>query len=231
MTGVIVRSSANVDSGAKTRYSTVLHGLWLLVFVMLLPGVLELVPMAALAAILVFTGYKLMNVKAVVELWKYGKSEVAIYAVTLGTIISFDLLTGVLAGIACSVLKLIYVFSHLNVRVETDQAANRTTMYLHGAATFLRLPRLAKALEAVPPNSELHVHFETLDYIDHACLDLLINWEKQHEAMGGTLVIDWDTLHARFRGEADAKSPTQTGPPLSIPVLPEKDIPIHQTSV
>lgn len=63
------------------------------------------------------------------------------------------------------------------------------------------LPRLAAALEKIRPSTELHVDFEHLTYIDHACLDLLINWEKQHEATGGKLVIDWDTLHARFHGE------------------------------
>ena len=65
-------------------------------------------------------------------------------------------------------------------------------------ATFLRLPKLAAALETVPAGSELHVHFEQLSYIDHACLDLLIGWEKQHEATGGRLTIDWDSLTARF---------------------------------
>ena len=76
---------------------------------------------------------------------------------------------------------------------------------LNGTATFLRLPRLAAALEAVPPSAELHVDFEHLDYIDHACLDLLMKWAKQHEATGGGLVIDWASLHANFRREAMAR--------------------------
>jgi MFS superfamily sulfate permease-like transporter len=75
---------------------------------------------------------------------------------------------------------------------------------LAGAATFVRLPKLASELEKVLPNSELHVDLQGLDYIDHACLDLLVNWAKQHESTGGRLVIDWQTLHARFRAE-DAK--------------------------
>src|SRR4029079_1870400 len=68
-----------------------------------------------------------------------------------------------------------------------------------GTATFIRLPKLAAALEGVPADRELHVHFEQLDYIDHACLDLLMSWEKRHEAAGGSLVIDWDSLTARFQ--------------------------------
>jgi ABC-type transporter Mla MlaB component len=71
-------------------------------------------------------------------------------------------------------------------------------LHLEGAATFLRLPQLAAALDKVPSATELHVHFEQLSYIDHACLELLMSWEKQHEATGGSLVIDWHSLHARF---------------------------------
>jgi MFS superfamily sulfate permease-like transporter len=209
MTGVIVRSATNVEAGGRTRLSTILHGTWLLVFVCLLPWTLRLIPTAALAAILVYTGYKLVSVKAIKTLWSYGKSEVAIYAATLAVIVAKDLLTGVLVGIALSVLKLVYTFSHLNIRLvgptvrPGEEAAAptgaRTVLYLEGAATFIRLPKLAAALEAVPPNTELHVHFEGLTYIDHACLDLLINWEKQHEATGGSLVVDWESLTARFR--------------------------------
>ena len=61
------------------------------------------------------------------------------------------------------------------------------------------LPKLASVLEHVPPNSELHVQFDELSYIDHACLDLLMNWEKQYEATGGSLIIDWESLTAKFR--------------------------------
>jgi MFS superfamily sulfate permease-like transporter len=202
-----VRGVADVEAGARTRLSTVLHGGWLLVFVSLLPGVLRQIPTAALAAILVYTGYKLVNLKAVRTLWGYGKSEVAIYGLTLATIVAKDLLTGVLIGIGLSVVKLLYTFSHLHVRLESDPEFARNTLYLEGAATFVRLPRLAAALETVPPNTELHVHFEELTYIDHACLDLLLNWEKQHEATGGRLVVDWEGLTARFHRNGAAARP------------------------
>jgi MFS superfamily sulfate permease-like transporter len=201
MTGVIVRSSANVEAGARTRLSTILHGVWLLVFVSLLAFMLRMIPTAALAAMLVYTGYKLINVKAIKELRKYGRGEVAIYAATLGTIVCTDLLTGVLAGVALSAAKLLHRFSRLNVRLEVDEKQQVATLTLEGAATFVRLPLLAAELERVPENAELHMDFENLDYIDHACLDLLMNWAKQHEGNGGSLVIDWESLHANFRGK------------------------------
>jgi MFS superfamily sulfate permease-like transporter len=122
--------------------------------------------------------------------------------VTVAVIVATSLLTGILVGVALSVAKLISTFSHLNVRLEESPRENRTVLHLEGAATFVRLPKLAAALEAVPPNTELHVHLEELTYIDHACLALLINWKKQHESTGGSLVVDWASLTARFRGPA-----------------------------
>ena len=198
MTGVIVRSSANVQSGGKTRLSAILHGVWLLLFVALLAFVLRLIPTSALAAILVYTGYKLVNPKSIKELLNYGWGEVAIYTVTVVTIVVADLLTGVIAGVALAAAKLLYTFSHLAAELRVDPDTGRATLDLHGAATFVRLPRLANELEKVPAQAELHVDFEHLDYIDHACLDLLMTWAKQHEATGGRLVIDWESLHARF---------------------------------
>jgi MFS superfamily sulfate permease-like transporter len=199
MTGVIVRSGANVQAGARSQKSEILHGVWLLVFVSLFPFILRWIPTASLAAILVYTGFKLVNLKIVAELKKYGVSEVLIYFATIVAIVGFDLLTGVIAGFGLSILKLLATFSHLNVRIEDEPRKGRTTLYLQGTATFLRLPRLAARLEAIPAGRELHVRFEDLDYIDHACLDLLINWGKQHSATGGTLIIDWDNLTAKFR--------------------------------
>lgn len=201
MTGVIVRSSANVQAGAKTRLSTILHGAWLLLFVSVLAFMLRMIPTAALAAMLVYIGYKLVNVKAIRELRKYGWGEVVIYAATLGTIVCTDLLTGVLTGVALSAAKLLHTFSHLNVHSEVQHDGRSLVIRLEGAATFIRLPRLARALECVPDRTELHVDFDRLTYIDHACLDLLMNWAKQHESKGGTLVVDWESLHANFHSE------------------------------
>jgi MFS superfamily sulfate permease-like transporter len=199
MTGVIVRSAANVQAGARTRKSAMMHGLWLLVFVCFLTPVLRTIPVAGLAAVLVYTGYKLVNVKHIVELRKYGWSEVGIYLATLVTIVATDLLTGVVVGIGLSAAKLLYTFAHLQTEILTEPHGKRTVLALTGTATFLRLPLLASTLERVPANAELHVDLEQLHYIDHACFDLLMNWAKQHEKTGGTLVIDWNSLQAQFR--------------------------------
>ena len=181
------------------RQSYTASGCWS--FVSLLAFLLRMIPTAALAAMLVYIGYKLVNFQAIRDLKKYGWGEVAIYVATVGTIVCTDLLTGVLTGIGLSAMKLLYTFSHLVTTLDVDAAKRKAVLSLEGAATFVRLPVLAEELERVPSDVELHVDFEHLDYIDHACLDLLINWEKQHEATGGSLVIDWDTLHANFHRE------------------------------
>jgi len=198
MTGVIVRSSANVEAGAKTRLSAITHGAWLLLFVAALPFILRAIPTSCLAAVLVYTGYKLFNPAAIRKLATFGKGEVAIYAVTVTTIVAVNLLTGVLLGIGLSLVKLLYSVSHLDLKLE-HRETNRFDLRLSGSATVLRLPKLAAMLEFVPAGAELHVHFEDLTYIDHACLDLLMNWKKTHEATNGQLFVDWNGLEARFR--------------------------------
>jgi MFS superfamily sulfate permease-like transporter len=206
MTGVIVRSGANVDAGAKTRTSAILHGVWLLMFVSVLSFTLRYIPVASLAAVLVFTGYKLAYPKALPKLREFGRSEVAIYVAVIVTIVATDLLKGVVLGLLLSLFKLLYVFSHLKIEWDEDFVNNRAHLRLSGSATLIRLPKLAAALEEVRRGAELHVYFENLDYIDHACLDLLTNWEKQHEASGGTLVVEWEELswkyHQRRTGAA-----------------------------
>jgi len=198
MTGVIVRSSANVEAGAVSRVSAILHGVWLLLFVSVIPFTLSYIPVSALAAILVYTGYKLAYPKAVPGLLKFGKSEVLIYIVTIVMIVSTNLLAGVLTGLGLSILKLLYAFSHLDVREEEDVEKNRVDLYLKGSATLIRLPKLAGALERLRPNTNVHVHIDELDYIDHACIDLLTNWDSQHRATGGSLEIEWEGLSQKY---------------------------------
>ena len=132
-------------------------------------------------------------------------SELYIYFATIGAIVCIDLLTGVLIGVALSIFKLLYIFAHLEIRVADDFERNRTDVFLKGSASFLSLPRFAEALERVRPETELHVHLDALDYVDHACLDLIMSWEEKHVAGGGHLVIDWGSLEAAFG------SPTQEG--------------------
>ncbi|HYO81559.1 MAG TPA: SulP family inorganic anion transporter [Bryobacteraceae bacterium] len=209
MTGVIVRSSANVQAGARTRLSTILHGFYLLIAVIALPHVLRLIPTSALGAILVFTGYKLVNPESIRQLRQYGRLPVVIYVVTMVMIVCTDLLTGVLTGVALSVAKLLYHMTRLDVRTRTD--GKRVYVELEGAATFVKLPKLASALEPLPAGAEVHLEIHALSFIDHACLDMLTAWRKQHEQRGGVVIVEWDGLRSRY---ARLATPTQQEPSL-----------------
>lgn len=208
MTGVIVRSGANVEAGAKTRYSAILHGVWLLLFASALPFTLRYIPISALAAVLVYTGYKLAYPKVVPELLKYSRGEVIIYVATIATIVLTDLLKGVLVGLGLSLIKLLYAFSHLEIRKVEKPEDGSVELHLKGSATLVRLPTLASTLEDLKPGAKVRVFIDDLDYIDHACIDLLANWDRQHKSMGGSLDIEWEGLTNRYkaRGSAAAKA-------------------------
>ena len=219
MTGVIVRSSANVHAGARTRKSTIMHGAWLLLFVCFLPQLLTFIPKSALGALLVYTGFKLLNPSQLKGLLKVGKSEAGIYLTTLVLIVSVDLLIGVMVGVGLSAAKLLHRFSHLDVDLVSDPAGRRYELKLRGAATFLRLPILAEQLDRLPGNAELHVCLEEVEYIDHACFELLMNWAESHVEDGGSLVMDWDRLHGAFLSEASPKPQTIELRPTAVPAL------------
>lgn len=200
MTGVIVRSSVNVDAGARTRRSTILHGIWILGFVVVVPQLLELLPRASLGAILVYTGYRLIDYKALRALYDQGRSELAICLITLFGVVFIDLFTGIIAGLAAAIAKIVYTFARLDIKTGTSNGGTVHDLHLHGSATFLHVPRLAQALEAVPTDQKLHVHIDQLDHIDHACLELLSAWSQSRESSDQPgMVVEWDELTERYR--------------------------------
>lgn len=199
LAGVIVRSSLNVQSGANSRLASVLHGVWLFGFALLLPGLLRLIPTATFAAILVYTAAKLMDVRSIRELWAESRVEGFICVATLIAVVVVDLLTGVLLGLGLSTLNLIYAFARLRIRYREDLQSGKAKLVLEGSATFLRLPKLAAVLDRIAPGTAVHVDCGALSYIDHSCLTLLTNWGTQHETAGGQVVVDWNLLRSRFR--------------------------------
>jgi MFS superfamily sulfate permease-like transporter len=200
MTGVIVRSSANVQAGARTRLSTMFHGLWLLAFVLLLSSVLQSIPVASLAGVLVYTGCKLVDLKAFRGLGRYGRMPMFTYAATAAAIILTDLLTGVLVGFGLTLVKLALKASRLKINLVPLEAAGEIELRMVGSATFLKVPALTKVLETVPPGSTVHVPLANLSYIDHSCLELLEEWGRASAAQGSRLIIEPRGLKRRLEG-------------------------------
>jgi MFS superfamily sulfate permease-like transporter len=184
MTGVIVRSSANVQAGAVTRSSTILHGAWILAAVALLPWLLREVPMAALAGVLVVTGWRLVSLKHVRELLhRHGVLPAAIWAATVVMVVATDLLTGVLVGLALSLLEVLPHLRRMPLRIRRrDLPTGEAELRLEGAATFLQLPALLRALEALPPDATVRLDAGGLAQIDHTSMEMLADWAERRAA-------------------------------------------------
>jgi MFS superfamily sulfate permease-like transporter len=160
---------------------------------------------------LVFTGFKLLSPAALRKLRAHGWGEVAIYFVTIGAIVATNLLEGILIGLGLALLKQLWTLSHLASTLNVSPDGRTAELTLHGAATFVGLPRLAAKLEQVPAGAELHLNVSQLAHIDHACLDMLADWEKQHATAGGRLVVDWNSLTGRPQERRPATSSQLAG--------------------
>ena len=190
MTGVIVRSSANVQAGAITRMSAVLHGVWLLGFAALLPWLLREIPMATLGAVLVVTGWKLVNVTHVRELFRHhGVLPAVIWAATLVIVVAEDLLTGVLVGIALSLIEVIPHVKRLKLGVDHHEADEHAAISLSGTATFVQLPRLSDALDRAPIGKPVTIDVRNLAAVDHSCAELFREWLARRRASGASVTL------------------------------------------
>ncbi len=183
MTAVIVRSSANVSAGARTKASRVMHGVWLLLFAALLPAVLAYIPLPALAGILVHAGWKLIPLRGIVSLWREHRGEALILIVTAVSIVAISMFEGVLIGLALAVAKTAWEASHLKLEV-IDKGAGPVQAYLSGNATFLRLPKILDNLEALPQDRPVELDLSGLHHLDHACRTGVVGWALRHSATG-----------------------------------------------
>jgi len=188
---VIVRSSANVQAGAQTRMSAILHGIWILAFVALLPGVLRQIPSAALAGVLVVTGWRLVSLQHARHLFdRHGLLPTLIWAATFVTVVATDLLTGVLVGLALTVVELIPNLRKLRLRIKAhDVTPDERELSLEGAATFVQLPKIAKALEAAPAKGMVRLNLERVSSLDHTCAEVLSEWLRGRQSSGGRVEV------------------------------------------
>ncbi|MCX5376538.1 SulP family inorganic anion transporter [Streptomyces sp. NBC_00091] len=183
MTAVIVRSSANVEAGARTRAARVMHGGWLLLFAVALPQVLEVVPLAALAGVLLHAGWKLLPARAVAALWRTHRGEAVVLVVTAASIVATSLFEGVLVGLGLAVAKAAWETSH--VHIEEVWEGDELCVRVVGNASFLRLPKLLDSLEALPHGPSVRLDLSGLRHLDHACLTALEGWERKRMPLPG----------------------------------------------
>jgi carbonic anhydrase len=203
VTGVIVRSSANISAGAKTRLSAILHGVWVIVFAVFFSSLITKVPLAALAGLLVHVGVRLVNFHHIKELKNHG--ELAVYLVTLFGVTFTNLLEGVALGIALSFLLLSRRLSQSDILVENK--GERWHVRLTGSITFLAVPRLTAKLAEIPSGAPVDIDLMA-DFMDHAAFDALHGWRQTHEKLGGK--VDIDEIHEQWYDSAAKGDPLST---------------------
>lgn len=171
VTSVIVRSSANVNAGAQSKLSTIMHGMLLLLCVALLPNLLNLIPNAALAAVLIFTGYKLAKPSLFKAFYKKGWDQFIPFVVTIAAILFTDLLIGVLIGIA---VGLIFVLrSNFKTAVFVVHDTNKYLFRLRKDVSFLNKPIIKNKLEDVPEDSYVLIDASRADFIDKDIIEVI----------------------------------------------------------
>ncbi|WP_027801286.1 SulP family inorganic anion transporter [Paraburkholderia dilworthii] len=171
ITAVIVRSSANVHAGAQSRLSAIIHGVLLLVSVFALTSVINLIPLACLAAILIFTGLKLAKPSLFVTVAKQGFAPFAPFIVTLVGVLATDLLIGIVLGILCSVLLALY--ANLRRPIVLAQHGDHYLLSFRKDVSFLGKVPLKHYLQQIPDGSTLIVDATRADFVDHDVRELL----------------------------------------------------------
>jgi carbonic anhydrase/SulP family sulfate permease len=168
VTSVIVRSSANVNAGARSRWSAIIHGGLLLCSVCLIPNYLNLIPMSALAAILLTTGFKLASPTVFKEMFRHGRYQMVPFLVTLIAIVVTDLLKGVLIGLATSVAFILNSNIRRPVRrfEEKHLSGKITRIELANQVSFLNRVALERVLRDVPAGGQVLLDAQATDYID-----------------------------------------------------------------
>jgi MFS superfamily sulfate permease-like transporter len=200
MISEIVRSTANINFGARTQWSNFFHGLFLLVFVALFPNLIHEVPKAALAALLIFVGYKLASPREFYKTWEIGKEQLFLFVFTLLAVLATDLLVGVGLGIAAkAALHLLRGVSpkelfKLAYRIEPIDSAT-LCVHLDGAAVFSNFLSLKSELSELPKGKTLVFDVTNASFIDHTVMEFLHEFCHDYARSGGQCRFTGLELH------------------------------------
>ncbi|MFI7274312.1 bifunctional SulP family inorganic anion transporter/carbonic anhydrase [Streptomyces sp. NPDC049879] len=184
--GGAVRSTANVTAGAVGRASTVLHGCWMVLAAGLLVGMIELIPLAALAALVMVVGVRMVSVAHIRSVARH--REVIVYATTAVGVTVFGVLQGVGLGVAVAVGVALHRLTHTRIHLERS-ADGSHQIRVRGQLTFLAVPRLSRVLGQIPERAQAVVELDGT-FMDHAAYEALHDWRTAHVAQGGDVEIN-----------------------------------------
>ncbi len=182
ITQVIVRSSTNILAGARTKAAAFVHGLLLLTAALLFPQLLNLIPLATLAAILFVVGYKLAKPELFLRMYRQGWYQFIPFMVTVLGLIFTDLLTGVGVGMATALFFILLEHYKCGVYVHEYHEDNRIILRLSEQVTFLNKANLLKTLDRLPPGSDVIIDASATRYIDHDALEIIENFKTEAKA-------------------------------------------------
>jgi len=193
MISEVARSSANVINGAKTRWANFFHGLFLLIFMLFLTPVIQLIPNAALAAMLIGTGYKLTHPKAFFHTFQVGKEQLVIFLLTIFFTLSVDLLVGVFVGILA---KLFFHSANgapwktmFKAPLQVLEKQGNFYVTIHESAIFTNWLGIKKALEAIPKGAIVYLNLEKTKLVDRSVMESLKHFEHEYNDAGGEVKI------------------------------------------
>ena len=184
VTQVIIRSSVNIQSGGKTKLSAIIHGFLLLICVALIPGVLNMIPLAVLAAVLLVVGYKLVNPKAIKNLYNLGWGQFLPFISTVVGIVMTDLLIGILIGLAVAVVIILQNSlknSHF-LRIENIEGNKRIKMTLAEEVYFMNKGAILSELNKVPSGSHVTIDMSRSMNIDYDVKEIINNFKKSSQS-------------------------------------------------
>lgn len=202
MISEVVRSSANIGFGAITKWSNFFHGLFLLIAMILIIPIIELIPNAALAAMLIYAGYSLASPKEFIQTYHIGKEQLIIFITTIAVTLGKDLLVGIFAGIITKFI--IHLFNgatfkglfKANNTTKTD--GETTTFHITDSAIFSNLIGHKKALYNIPIEQDIIIDFSETILIDHSFMNFITRFKRNHEYNGGTVSFTGLNNHKSF---------------------------------
>ena len=192
MISEIVRSSANVNNGGKTQWANFFHGLFLLIFLLFATSIIELIPLSALAAMLVFTGYRLASPKEFAHMYSIGRTEIIVFITTLLAVLATDLIIGIAIGILCNYIILLVdgaeASALFKVHVKTQKNGDSTHLVLNKSVLFSNYLGLKKHIEnALEESSQVVIDFANVTLVDHSTLVHLETLKKLAVSEGKTI--------------------------------------------
>ena len=180
MTSVVVRTSANNTAGAKSKLSTIIHGLLLTVCVLTIPAILNKIPLATLAAVLLLIGYKLANPKTLLHFWQKGKYQFIPFIATLLAVVFTDLLKGVALGMIISIIFVLKGNMQRAYKFRKEEYHDGDVIHIDLAqeVSFLNKAAIKTTLTSIPENSKVIINATDTVYIAHDVLDLIKEYKK-----------------------------------------------------